>query len=135
MSYQIGQTVYVQQHPATVEAFYPSHQDGVDFYDLKFQDSHTVAFPAYEITAEPRVGYEKPDNINSPAHYTQGKYEVIDIIQASMSHEGFQGYLLGNMTKYLLRCQHKHQDGGSEDLKKLIWYAEKYIANIRVETA
>lgn len=128
MSYQIGQTVYVQQHKATVEASYPNYQGGVDFYDLEFSDGRTVAFPANEITSEPRVGYEKPDSINSPAHYTQGKYEVIDIIQASMSHEGFQGYLLGNMTKYLLRCQHKHQDGGSEDLKKLIWYANKFIA-------
>ncbi|MFJ7901915.1 DUF3310 domain-containing protein [Streptomyces sp. NPDC096198] len=67
------------------------------------------------------------DTVNSPAHYTQGKYEVIDIIQASMSREGFRGYLLGNMTKYLLRSQYKHQDGGLEDLKKLIWYANKFI--------
>ncbi|MGW2864270.1 DUF3310 domain-containing protein [Streptomyces sp. NPDC001205] len=126
MSYEPGQTVYVQQHAAVVKARYPNQQGGV-FYDLKFADDRTVAFPEYEISAEPRVGYEKPDNINSPAHYTQGKYEVIDIIQESMSHEGFQGYLLGNMTKYLLRCQHKHEDGGSEDLKKLIWYANKFI--------
>ncbi|MFD9561495.1 DUF3310 domain-containing protein [Streptomyces sp. NPDC059994] len=73
--------------------------------------------------------------MNSPGHYTQGSLEVIDIIQGSMSREAFQGYLLGNMTKYLLRCQYKHDDGGSEDLKKCIWYANRYIANIEVETA
>ncbi|MFD5697865.1 DUF3310 domain-containing protein [Streptomyces lasiicapitis] len=72
--------------------------------------------------------------MSSPRHYTQGRFEVIDIIQSSMSHEAFQGYLLGNMTKYLLRCQYKHSDGGSEDLNKLIWYANRYIANIRAES-
>ncbi|MFE3579421.1 DUF3310 domain-containing protein [Streptomyces vinaceus] len=65
--------------------------------------------------------------MNSPAHYRQGNFEVIDIIQDSMSEEAFRGYLLGNMTKYLMRCQHKHQDGGSQDLRKLIWYANKYV--------
>ncbi|MFD9563406.1 DUF3310 domain-containing protein [Streptomyces sp. NPDC059994] len=72
------------------------------------------------------------DSVNSPSHYTQGAYEVIDIIQASMTHEAFLGYLLGNQIKYLMRCQHKHQDAGVQDLRKLIWYANRYIANIQV---
>ncbi|WP_327377692.1 DUF3310 domain-containing protein [Streptomyces sp. NBC_01216] len=67
------------------------------------------------------------DPVNSPAHYTQGSYEVIDIIQGSMSEEAFRGYLLGNMAKYLMRCQYKHQDGGIQDLQKLIWYANKFM--------
>ncbi|WP_051836245.1 DUF3310 domain-containing protein [Streptomyces sp. NRRL F-2580] len=67
------------------------------------------------------------DPVSSPSHYTQGAYEVIDIIQASMTHEAFLGYLLGNQIKYLMRCQYKHQDGGIQDLKKLTWYANKYI--------
>lgn len=71
--------------------------------------------------------------IDHPSHYTRGRYEVIDIIQASMTHEAFLGYLLGNQIKYLMRCQHKHQDGGNQDLRKLIWYANKYIASIPVE--
>ncbi|MGW5397784.1 DUF3310 domain-containing protein [Streptomyces sp. NPDC003952] len=70
------------------------------------------------------------DVVHSPAHYTQGKYEVIDIIQESMSHEAFLGYLLGNQIKYLMRCQYKHQDGGVEDLRKLCWYAAKYIEKV-----
>lgn len=70
----------------------------------------------------------EPDPVNKPSHYTQGRFEVIDIIEDSMSQEAFLGYLLGNMIKYLLRCQYKHQDAGSEDLKKLTWYASKYIA-------
>ncbi|MEV5879284.1 DUF3310 domain-containing protein [Streptomyces sp. NPDC052101] len=65
--------------------------------------------------------------VNSPSHYTTGQYEVIETIEDSLSEEAFRGYLLGNMTKYLLRCQHKHADGGVQDLKKLIWYASKFI--------
>ncbi|MCY0945365.1 DUF3310 domain-containing protein [Streptomyces antarcticus] len=65
--------------------------------------------------------------VNSPSHYTRGQFEVIDVIESSMSEEAFLGYLLGNMTKYLMRCQYKHGDGGIQDLRKLIWYANKYI--------
>ncbi|MEU1151841.1 DUF3310 domain-containing protein [Streptomyces sp. NPDC005918] len=65
--------------------------------------------------------------MNSPSHYTQGQFEVIEIIEDSLTEEAFLGYLLGNATKYLLRCQHKHEDGGVQDLKKLVWYANKYI--------
>ncbi|GGX08329.1 DUF3310 domain-containing protein [Streptomyces noursei] len=71
------------------------------------------------------------DPVNSPSHYMQGQFEVIDIIQGSLSAEGFRGYLLGNMTKYLLRCQHKHSDGGVQDLKKLTWYTDRYIDTVR----
>lgn len=66
----------------------------------------------------------KQDNVNNPAHYTQGEIECIDAIKASMSSEEFRGFLRGNMFKYNWRCNYK---GGAEDIKKLIWYAQRLL--------
>ena len=59
------------------------------------------------------------DNVNHPAHYTQGGIECIEAIRASMTHEAFKGYLKGNVIKYMWRYEHK---GGLESLQKAQWY-------------
>ena len=64
------------------------------------------------------------DNINHPKHYTTGKYEVIDIIEDKLTNEQFEGYLCGNIIKYIMRYRHKN---GVEDLKKARWYIDKLI--------
>ena len=65
----------------------------------------------------------KPDMINSPPHYTTGGIEVIDYIQAKLTHEEFRGYLLGNSLKYLSRVGKK--GAVTEDLGKAAWYVKK----------
>jgi hypothetical protein len=55
------------------------------------------------------------DNVNSPAHYTQGGIETIDFIHAKLTPEEFAGYCKGNALKYVSRATHK---GGVEDLRK-----------------
>lgn len=60
------------------------------------------------------------NNIDHPKHYNTGDFEVIDIIEDS----GL-GFHLGNVVKYVLRCNHK--DNKIEDLKKAMWYLERYI--------
>lgn len=40
-------------------------------------------------------------------HYTVGGLEVIDILKAKMTAEQFEGFLLGNVFKYLFRYRHK----------------------------
>ena len=70
------------------------------------------------------------DNVNRPAHYTQGKIECIDAIKASMgevSNEKFTSFLKGNCLKYLWRTDLK---GGLEDLQKAQWYLTRWIAEI-----
>ncbi len=67
---------------------------------------------------------KEEDNINHPAHYTQGTIECIDAIESSMTPEEFRGYLKGCQMKYLWRYQHK---GGMEDLKKCRWYLDRLI--------
>ena len=65
----------------------------------------------------------KQDNVNHPAHYL-GKIEVIDYIEDKLSKDQFEGYLLGNILKYLSRYQKKN---GLEDLEKGQWYLNKLI--------
>lgn len=68
---------------------------------------------------------DNPDKINSPSHYTQGKTEVIDIIeQLTEGMDGKRAYKLGNVVKYIFRHEHK---GGKEDLEKALWYLNRAI--------
>ncbi len=59
------------------------------------------------------------DNVNNPAHYTQGTVECIEAIQSALSPEEFRGYCKGNALKYIWREKHK---GGDESLAKAMWY-------------
>lgn len=62
------------------------------------------------------------DNVNHPAHYTYGSIEVIDVI------EGLElPYHLGNAVKYIARAGHKDPAKTEEDLRKAIWYINRYI--------
>lgn len=69
------------------------------------------------------------DNVNKPDHYTFGKYECIDVIEELSKQnelQGVEGFLYGNVIKYLWRYKHKN---GLEDLKKAKWYLERLIKN------
>ncbi len=59
-------------------------------------------------------------SINSPKHYTTGKYEVIDVIE-----DWDLNFRLANTIKYIAR--HKHKGKPLEDLKKALWYLEREI--------
>ena len=73
----------------------------------------------------------KEDMVNHPPHYNQGGMEVIDVIEAGIGDQGFIGYLLGNILKYLLRCRHNGKP--IEDLKKARLYLDKLIAVVSEE--
>lgn len=65
------------------------------------------------------------DVVNSPKHYTQGKIETINVILDITQYlPGPQGYLAGNVIKYLARFHFKN---GQEDLEKARWYLNKLI--------
>jgi len=63
------------------------------------------------------------DLVNSPPHYNQAGIECIEAILAA-THEQREGYLQGNIIKYIWRYRYKN---GLEDLKKARWYIEKLI--------
>lgn len=66
------------------------------------------------------------DPVN-PNHYKKGTIETIDMIQAKTTEEGFEGYLVGNILKYITRYRHKN---GAEDLKKAQWYLNRLIKEV-----
>ncbi len=72
----------------------------------------------------------KEDIVNQPKHYTQGRYEVIDIIEDSLPRPEFTGFLLGNCMKYIHRFRHK---GGVIDLEKAQWYLNRLIKKYNQE--
>jgi hypothetical protein len=67
------------------------------------------------------------DAIN-PEHYKKGGIECVEAIKASMSDLEFQGYLKGNVFKYMWRFRHKK---GVEDLQKAEWYNKRLIDELK----
>ena len=65
------------------------------------------------------------DVVNHPPHYNQGGMETIDVIKAKLTSEGFKGYLIGNIVKYITRFEFKGRP--KEDLAKAQWYLEKLV--------
>ena len=70
------------------------------------------------------------DQVNSPAHYTKGRVEAIDVIEdvVAGAPDAVTGYLVGQTLKYLLRAWHK-QDA-SQDLQKASWYLSRAILRL-----
>jgi hypothetical protein len=66
------------------------------------------------------------DSIN-PMHYRTGGIETIEYIKSKQSPEAFEGYLQGNILKYVSRYRNK---GGVEDLKKAEWYLCRLIKEL-----
>lgn len=64
------------------------------------------------------------DNINHPAHYETGRFECIDVMEETQGTEAVKGFCLCNAFKYLYRHNNKN---GDEDIKKAIWYLNKYL--------
>ena len=64
--------------------------------------------------------YMKNDVVNSPKHYTHGKYEVIDVIE-----DWDLNFRLANAVKYIAR--HKHKGKPLEDLEKALWYLQREV--------
>ena len=63
------------------------------------------------------------DPVNKPIHYNTGGIEAIEAIMAA-TNEQSEGYLQGNIMKYIWRYRYKN---GLEDLEKAQWYLNKLI--------
>ncbi|WP_229294289.1 DUF3310 domain-containing protein [Staphylococcus kloosii] len=67
------------------------------------------------------------DTVNHPAHYMQGKVEVIEFIeQVTKDYNANVAYHIGNAIKYIARSPHKN---GKEDIAKAKWYIERAFEN------
>lgn len=111
----------------------------IDFDDLELSEYMACfSFKGTLVSAEPtstvesvtvdefpKRTVEDKDNVNHPSHYTQGKFEVIDVIEdATKNLTGIEAVCVGNILKYILRYQYKN---GHEDVLKAKWYLNKLI--------
>ena len=93
----------------------PSFKDGVT---VGCKDCNAVNCPNYK-------RFDREDPVNRPAHYTDGKIEVIEYIEDKKL-----GFCLGNAIKYISRAGKKNPDKEVEALKKAIWYIDRRIKEI-----
>lgn len=66
------------------------------------------------------------DVVNRPAHYTDGKIEVIDFIE----DKGLN-FHRGNAVKYIARAGKKDPAKEVEDLEKARWYINREIERLK----
>ena len=65
------------------------------------------------------------DSVNHPPHYTAGKVECIDALEAAtINLQGIEAVCTANAIKYLWRWKQKN---GHEDLRKAVWYINKIL--------
>lgn len=65
------------------------------------------------------------DDVNHPSHYETNGVECIDAMEASQGTDIVKGHCLCNAFKYIWRCKHKGKE--IEDIKKAVWYLNKYL--------
>lgn len=68
------------------------------------------------------------DMVNQPPHYTAGKVECIDALEAaSEGLQGLEAHCTCCAIKYLWRWKRK---GGAEDLRKARWYINRMLGEL-----
>jgi hypothetical protein len=85
-----------------------------EYYGLDKTEAHSLQMKEHPTS----------DNVNHPSHYGQGKIEAIEYISDFLTPEEYQGYLRGNIAKYLHRWPYKNK---VEDLRKAAWYLDRLI--------
>lgn len=67
------------------------------------------------------------DKVNHPEHYTAGRVECIDALEAAtVELSGIEAVCTANAIKYLWRWKRK---GGHEDLRKARWYINRLLGD------
>ena len=69
---------------------------------------------------------EEGDLVNAPSHYKAGGVECIELLRQNLTPEQYKGFLLGNVQKYIFRCQAKGCE--EQDLRKAEWYLRRLIS-------
>ena len=69
-------------------------------------------------------GGDKKEEINHPDRYASGKFECIDVMIDVFGTDAVKHFCILNVFKYLWRAEKKN---GVEDIKKAVWYLNKYI--------
>lgn len=96
--------------------------DAVDFIGSAFSLKKIIRQGVYR----GNVVETKNDEVNRPAHYTDGKIEVIDFIEDKKL-----GFSLGNAVKYISRAGKKDPAKTIQDLEKARWYLNREIETLK----
>lgn len=109
-----GQTTPGKRVVKNIIGFEKKNCDNCKNYNTYFDCSQCSDFDEWE---------EKEDLIHKPLHYTYSKYEPIDVIK-----EWNLDFDLGNVVKYIARCEHK----GNKmlDLNKALEYLQHEIKHL-----
>ena len=93
--------------------------------DLFFRQlGYLESFMKNENSIDKSVVY---DSVNSPYHYTSGKFECIEVMRDTFGDEMLKSFCLLNAFKYLYR---HHKKNGVEDLKKARFYLDYVIEKL-----
>ena len=104
---------------------------------ISFGDYNSDAFmsnPMPGAASSDFLSFENPwrmsDEVNSPAHYTRGKQEAIDIIEEAIADapDPKSGMLQAQVLKYLLRLWLK--DNPEQDARKAQWYLNRLVDSL-----
>ena len=88
--------------------------------ELKMYEGHCLDKKSVDDLAKEYIA----DNVNHPKHYETGKFECIDVMIETQGIEAVKNFCICNAFKYIYRHKNKN---GCEDVKKAIWYLNKYI--------
>ena len=70
------------------------------------------------------IVYGTKEEINHPDRYACGQFECIDVMLDVFGADTVKHFCILNAFKYLWRSEKKN---GIEDIKKAVWYLNKYI--------
>ena len=74
----------------------------------------------------------KPEMVQHPAHYNQGKVECIDAMAAAtVNKRGIEAICVSNVIKYLWRYEAKN---GLEDVKKAQFYLNRLVDELEAKS-
>ena len=76
----------------------------------------------------PAAPIVEDDEVNYPAHYTQGGIECVDAIEAALTREEFVGWLRGEIFRYTWRTNLK--DDPATNARKAGWYNDRLVRKL-----
>lgn len=124
--YRVGEVVrIVECFPNDIDPHYEVESTTRNF-DRYVEDREIIPLASLK-----DIILERPDLVNHPKHYkTESGLEAIDVMEAFNLHRDGR---LFNASKYILRAGKKGKE--SQDIRKAIWYLERYADALEVQDA
>ena len=94
-----------------------------EYEDCSFDDFNIISAESVERAYNLAYG-DKKEEINHPDRYAGGKFECIDVMLDVFGADAVKRFCILNAFKYIWRAEKKN---GVEDIKKAVWYLNKYI--------